>query len=111
MPYILRDDSGQIVRISVKAIHGGDMLPHHHGEVVEFLKVRNQNPEEIEAMLAQLRVTDAEMSRATEDVIIVLLKKNIIRMSDLPREVQDRMALRVRLRSKIEETYEKASRS
>ena len=49
------------------------------------------------------------MARAVEDIIMVLLKKNILKLSDLPKPVQDRMALRVKLRVLIQDIYEQAS--
>ncbi len=111
MPYITRDESGKIVRVSVRALPSGEMLPHRHPDVIDFLKSHQQEPEQVADALAELKVTDGEMARAIEDLITVLLKKNIIKMSELPRMVQDRMAYRVRLRVKIEDAYEKASRT
>ena len=110
MPYVLRNESGKINRASVRALAGGELLPHHHPEVVEFLKSHNQDPKAVESALADLRHSDGEMSRAVEDLIMVLLKKNVIKMTDLPHQVQDRMAARTKLRLRIEEAYEKASR-
>jgi hypothetical protein len=109
MPYILRDASGGISRISVRPLVGGETLPHHNPEVLGFLISRHQDPQQIVDALAQLQASDGEMARAIEDLIIILLKKNVLKMSELPRPVQDRMAHRTKLRAKIEETYEKAS--
>lgn len=111
MPYVLRDASGKIIRASVRVLAGGEVLPHNHDDIIDFLKSRQQDPKLIEDALNNLRATDGEMSRAIEDVIMVLLKKNVIKMSELPRPLQDRMALRTRLRSRIEETYELASKT
>jgi hypothetical protein len=85
------------------------MLPHSHPDVVGFLSSRGQDPKKVSEALEELRRTDNEMARAIEDVIMVLLKKNVLKMSELPKAVQDRMALRVRLRMTIDETYEQAS--
>ena len=110
MPYIVRDDEGKIQRISTRPLMGSEMLPHHHAEVTEFLKSRQQNPDEVTRVVSELRDTDADMTRAIEDLITVLLKKNILKMTDLPRQVQDRMAARSKLRVKLEEIYDRASR-
>jgi hypothetical protein len=109
MPYILRDEHGKIAKISVRSIHGAELVSHSHPEVVEFLKKHGQDPKQIEDSLGELRRTDAEMSRAVEDVIMVLLRKNVLKMSDMPKAVQDRMALRVKLRITIQEIYDQAS--
>lgn len=109
MPYILRDETGKLSKISARSIHGAELVPHSHPEVVEFLKTHGQDPKNVEDALGELRRTDAEMSRAVEDVIMALLKKNLLKMSDLPKAVQDRMALRVKMRVMIQEIYDQAS--
>jgi hypothetical protein len=109
MPYILRDETGKIQRISARALHGGELVPHSHPDVVAFLNTRGQDPKHIEEALGELRRTDTEMSRAVEDIIMVLLKKNVIKMTDMPKAVQDRMALRVKMRVLIQDIYDQAS--
>ncbi len=109
MPYLFRNEAGQIYRISVKPVPGAEVLPHDHPEVRAFLVARGQNPEQIDNALNELRRTDNEMARAVEDVITVLLRKNILKLSELPKAVQERMALRVRMRVLIQETYDRAS--
>ena len=111
MPFILRDETGKVIRASARSLHGGELVPHNHPDVVEFLKTRGQDPKQVEEALNELRKTDGEMARAVEDVIMVLLKKNILKMSDLPKAVQDRMALRVKLRFTIQDVYDQASGS
>jgi len=111
MPYIIRDASGKIIRASARPLMDSTMLPHNHPEVVAFLKDHQQSPEEVAEVLDELRRTDQEMVRSIEDIITVLLKKNVIKMSDLPKQVQERVFLRVKLRMMIDEIYEKASRS
>jgi len=109
MPFILRDESGKVIRASARSLPSGEFVPHGHPDVVEFLKSRGQDPKTIEDSLNELRRTDVEMARAVEDVIMVLLKKNILKLSDMPKAVQDRMALRVKLRMLIQDVYEQAS--
>ena len=109
MPYIFRDEHGKITKASARAIHGAELVPHNHPEVMEFLRAHGQDPKQVEEALNELRRTDVEMSRAIEDVIMALLKKNILKLTDMPKAVQDRMALRVRLRLHIQEVYEQAS--
>jgi len=111
MPYIFRDEHGKITKASARAIHGAELVSHNHPEVMEFLKTHGQDPKHVEEALNELRRTDVEMSRAIEDVIMALLKKNILKMTDMPKAVQDRMALRVKLRLLIQEIYDHASGS
>jgi len=109
MPHVTRDATGKISRASARSFIGAELLPHSHPEVVEFLKSRGRDPKVIEDTLAELRRTDNEMARAIEDLIMVLFKKNVLKMSDLPKPVQDRMGARVKLRMTIEEVYDQAS--
>ena len=109
MPYIIRDDHGKIIKASARSIHAAELVPHNHPDVMDFLKAHGQDPKQVEEALNELRRTDAEMSRAVEDVIMALLKKNILKLTDMPKAVQDRMALRVKLRLQIQEIYDQAS--
>lgn len=109
MPYITRDASGQIIKATTRAIPGVEVKPYNDPELQEFMKKRGQDPSVIDEALTELRRTDADMSRAVEDVIMALFKKNILKMTDLPKPVQDRMALRVRLRALIQDAYDQAS--
>ena len=109
MPYIVRDANGKINRASARHIHGAEMVPYDHGELRDFIGSNGQKPQQIDDALSELRRTDAEMSRAVEDVVMALLKKNVLKMSDLPKPVQERMALRVKLRVMIQEVYDQAS--
>lgn len=109
MPYVLRDETGKINRASARALPNGELIPHNHPDVVAFLKARGQDPKSVEDTLAELRRSDGDMARAVEDVIMVLLKKNILKLTDMPKPVQDRMATRVKLRMIIQDIYEQAS--
>ena len=109
MPYVYRDAAGKIIRASARQIHGAEYVAHNDPKIVEFLKLRGQKPEQVEEALNELRRTDNEMARAVEDVIMVLLKKNILKLSDLPKPVQERMSLRVKLRVLIQDIYDQAS--
>lgn len=111
MPYITRDATGKIIRASAGAVSipGAEALPHGHPELVAFLTEHGQDPTQVETTLAELRRTDNEMARAVEDIIVVLLKKNILKLTDLPKAVQDRMALRVKLRMTVQDIYNQAS--
>lgn len=109
MPYVTRDATGKIIKATTRTIPNAEILPYNNPELQEFLKQRGQNPQLIDDALAELRRTDGDMSRAVEDVIMALLKKNILKMTDLPKPVQDRMALRVRLRAQIQDAYDQAS--
>lgn len=109
MPYLLRDSYGKIAKVTTQPVHGAEMVPYDNPEVQAFLKDHGQDPKAIDQALTELRKTDADMTRAVEDVITALLKKNVLKMTDLPKPVQDRMALRVTLRAKIQDAFDRAT--
>lgn len=51
----------------------------------------------------ELSKTDMQMARVVEDVINILITKNIIKQDDLPTEVIEKINYRKELRSKINE--------
>jgi len=109
MPYILRDPNGVITCASTQSVPGAEIVPYDHPELTLFLQRNGQSPQTVYRILAELRTTDTDMARAIEDVVMALFKKNILKMSDLPKPVQDRMALRVKLRMEIQDIFTKAS--
>ena len=50
---------------------------------------------------ADLVATDKEMARIVEDLINVMLTKDLITESDIPQSVHDKMARRAKLRSRL----------
>ncbi|MGE4352194.1 MAG: hypothetical protein AB7E52_08410 [Bdellovibrionales bacterium] len=109
MPYIIRDIQGKITRATVQAVHGAELVAYDHPDLIRFLENNGQDPMQIERTLSELRRTDSEMARAVEDVVMALLKKNVLKMTDLPKPVQERMAYRVKLRLSIQEAFDLAS--
>lgn len=109
MPYVLRDAERNIVKVSSIAIPGGEGMAADHPDLLKFLNDRGIDPATIEHAIRELRRTDNEMSRAIEDVITALLKKNLLKMTDLPKAVQDRIALRISLRMQIQQVFDRAS--
>lgn len=109
MPYVIRDENGAIAKASTRAIPGAELLPHGDPALLNFIQARGVDPAVIEVALNELRRTDSDMARVVEDLITALLRKNVLKMTDFPKAVQDRVALRVRLRSQIAEAYDRAT--
>ena len=109
MPYIIRNQNGDVTNATTKEIYGAEMVPYDHPELLSFLRKNGQDPQSIINALEELRSSDAAMARAVEDVINALLKKNILKMVDMPKPVQERMARRIKLRLEIENTLHKAT--
>ncbi|MCL2474469.1 MAG: hypothetical protein FWF23_06200 [Alphaproteobacteria bacterium] len=109
MPYIQKDKSGNIVKISSRVLVDGESVPHNDPDVVAFLRQRGQDPNLVAEALDSLRRSDSEMVRSVEDVILLLMRKNVIKMNELPVEVQNRISLRARYRIIIQDIYDQAS--
>lgn len=109
MPYLVRDREGKVTRISLQPVLGAVGVPFDNPDLRAFLEKNGQDPKKVDEHLAELRRTDNEMARAVEDLLMALLKKNLIKMTDLPKAVQDRMAFRVKLRMMIQESFDQAS--
>jgi len=108
MPYIERDENRKI-----KAIHklsqtedGQDDVPSENfeemdsttNEVLQFLL-----PDEW--LLGQeelLQKTDLSMVRVVEDLVSVLIEKNVIQFTDLPQAAVNKIMLRRNLRKKLD---------
>lgn len=95
MPYIKRNAQGAIEAVSQQAGNGFD-------ELIE------QGADELNSFLAQLQAgnnglseTDAGFIRVLEDVIDVLIEKNIIRFTDLPEAARQKMQQRQKLRENL----------
>lgn len=50
---------------------------------------------------AELAESDSDMARIVEDLINVMLTKDLITESDIPQSAQDKMARRAKLRSRL----------
>jgi hypothetical protein len=94
MPYVGRDERGNIVTVSVNS----------SAQAGEFMAVGS---EELQRYLAQLSPqetaddltrSDQELIRVVEDVIDTLIEKNVIRFTDLPEAAQNKLVLRRSLR-------------
>lgn len=100
MPYVQRDNHNNILSITQNS--GPDhkeYLSPTDAEIVSFLA----NSPEPDSAKATLSESDGNFTRATEDLIHLLIKKNIILFTELPPEVQIKMSAREKLRSNLNE--------
>ena len=95
MPYIKRDESGNIVAVSQSAEPEFDEeLSSDHPDVSDFLS-------SLHSANATLDATDQDFVRVVEDLVHVLVEKGVILFTDLPDSAQEKMLFRQQLRSKI----------
>ncbi|MCB6184073.1 hypothetical protein LIN78_11000 [Leeia sp. TBRC 13508] len=94
MPYVKRDDSGEVIAIFKQATpEANEFLPQHSPEIARFL---GQN--EDSTLFTGL---DNELVRVLEDLVDTLITKNLLRITDLPSEAQQKLLARKRLRNQL----------
>lgn len=104
MPFIKRNDLGEITSIKKEgdATHL-DFLPPTHTDIIAFLSGHSASPNNDTAKDA-LSESDQDFARATEDLIHLLIKKNIILFTELPPAVQNKISGREKLRSNLNDS-------
>jgi hypothetical protein len=94
MPFVHRDAAGHIDRLHRQAQSDAlEEIPALHPEVLNFVGIPDRADE------AFLRL-DADFVRVIEDLIDVLIVKNLISITDLPAEVQSKLLARKSFREK-----------
>ena len=102
MPYFQRDSNDVIISLR----HQSDdeyteFLAPTHPKIIAFL-TSSKEQQDTNTAKQTLSESDQDFARATEDVINLLIEKNIILFTDLPTEVQEKMAGREKLRSNLQ---------
>ena len=92
MPYIKRDEAGQIISVSLS----------QESDDQEFIEAENAQLaaffEDARASADSLRESDSDLVRVLEDLIEMLTAKGIILFTELPESAQQKIMLRKRLR-------------
>lgn len=98
MLYIERHTDGTIAAIhqtpTDKATERKTMLDE---EIIAFLGKDG----ELDSWIQLLSLSDISIIRVIEDLIDVLIKKNVIMLTDLPEEARDKLKERKRVRQKL----------
>ena len=98
MPYVARDDQGQITDVQERETEMAyEQVALDDPELLSFL---NNGLGESE-IRAELEASDLEFIRVIEDVITVLIDKRVFMLTDLPQAAQEKLAKRYGLRSKL----------
>ncbi|MDO8962738.1 MAG: hypothetical protein Q8R74_06970 [Methylophilus sp.] len=95
MAYVLRDDQGRIVAASeeVNVGPGWQSIEQQHPDYVAYLEnnLKQHNP---------FRESDIQLARVLEDLIGILIERNLIQFTDFPSAAQKRLNDRQSMRSK-----------
>lgn len=93
MRYVVRDANGAVVSVHREAVPGAELLPLNHPDVQAFLG--GTDPKSFADM-------DAGLVRVLEDLIDVLLRRNVFRITDLPLEAQVKLFERKHFRDNLQ---------
>jgi hypothetical protein len=91
MPYVRRDATGRIVAVSLEPLPGFDTRAVEGGEIAEF-------GEALVDARGRLQETDLDVVRVLDDLVNLLVDKNVIRFTDLPEAAQSKLIARRGLR-------------
>lgn len=99
MRYVARDGAGNILAVYTEPQEGAEeALPVDSPELLSF--VLGQDAEM--ALRAYMASTDADLLRIIEDLINVLIDRNVILLSDFPLGAQRKLMRRASIRDKLQ---------
>ncbi|MGD8811937.1 MAG: tryptophan synthase subunit beta like protein [Thioalkalispiraceae bacterium] len=100
MPYVNRDKNGNIIALhSEPPREGAEKLSASDPQVMAFLQET-----ESDALSQQfLSTSDIELARVLEDLITLLIEKNLITFTELPDAVQNKLINRKQAREILHE--------
>lgn len=96
MPYVLRSPQGQILSLHRQAEEIAEFLPSDDPQVLAFL---GGDEEGVPAQ--QFASLDADLVRVLEDLIDALIQRNILMVTDLPVEAQQKLFNRKNFRDSM----------
>ncbi|CAN8140175.1 hypothetical protein J3998_07335 [Thiomicrorhabdus sp. 6S2-11] len=95
MLYVKKDDQGHITEIEFAPEDGFEEISITDQEVSRFISESDNSQEIIYELLNRL---DLKMIRSIEDVVQVMIDKDLMLITDLPEPVQNIMLFKKRLR-------------
>ncbi|MFM2052051.1 MAG: hypothetical protein RL456_88 [Pseudomonadota bacterium] len=105
MPHVLRDAQGRIASVHRDPVPGSEALPPEHPELRALLGEA--------AGSASFASLDAGLIRVLEDLVDVLIARNILCITDLPPEAQHKLFARKNFRDRFQrnalQLYDSAS--
>jgi hypothetical protein len=104
MPFVLRNPDGKIIALTAEAaMENQEFLESGHQEIMQFLDVSNEDSHAKQRETLQaLKNSDTEIARVIEDIVNLLIDKQVILFTDLPDAVQQKLINRQQLRAKLQ---------
>ena len=94
MPYVKRDDQGRITALNLEPGGGLQEIPASSPELLDFM--RNAGLEQ-----STLQQSDLRLVRVLEDLIDLLIDRDVIRFTDLPLPAQEKLMERRSMRQSL----------
>lgn len=93
MHYVVRDPKGSVISLHCEPVDGAELLPSNHPDVQAFMGLQGGRA------FAEM---DANLVRVLEDLIDALLRRNVLRITDLPLEAQVKLFERKHFRENMQ---------
>lgn len=98
MPYVNRNEQGKVIQLlDVPSSGASEWLELSHPDVAELLQSPDNKAELKESLLS----SDGEMVRVVEDLIDLLMEKQVFVFTELPSAVQTKLNARKKLRHDV----------
>ncbi len=101
MLYASRDDQGKIIAITNSPVEN-NQTELTEAELIEFIS-HSENSGTYETLLT---ILDTGIIRVLDDLVDILVAKNVIMFTDLPQEAREKIAERKRIRQQMKESNE-----
>lgn len=94
MPYVRRDEQGRIAAIQFEPAAGYEEVSPGSSELAEFIRRAAGEPNTLEQ-------SDMRLVRVLEDLIELLIARDVIRFTDLPLPAQQKLLERRSMRQSL----------
>lgn len=94
MPYVTRDEQGRIATVSLEPIDGSVDVPDGSPELIDFMGRMGMEQ-------GTLLQSDLRLVRVLEDLIDLLIDRDVIRFTDLPLPAQEKLMERRSMRQSL----------
>lgn len=94
MPYVKRDQEGRITTVNLEASDGFEELLSSSSELLEFMHRMGLEQ-------STLQQSDMRLVRVLEDLIDLLISRDLIRFTDLPLPAQEKLMERRSMRQSL----------
>ena len=96
MIYIERNASGEIDNIEFSPGENREEISLHDPQLTEFIKTSADSDAIVQSVLDRL---DMDMVRVIEDVIDIMIDRNLMLFTDLPEPVQNKLLFKRKMRN------------